>query len=196
MPKHFTAEQFAVSAAVGDLLTQKSFGGDTQAWHTYQDTVLSKLHPGALPAGNASRPDVWKAAARHLKKIEAERKKVADADADADRKKLKVSTRWQKKHVPDLFDAKLGSPRPSACGTHVVWQLSARFRRVDIYGEYSYSCTPEDVRYDLPPSEGESDEEAKMRADRHRHREQVALQWIVKGYKRQPFQVHKKRKTK
>ena len=50
MPKHFTAEQFAVSAAVGDLLTQKSFGGDTQAWHTYQDTVLSKLHPGALPA--------------------------------------------------------------------------------------------------------------------------------------------------
>ena len=126
MPKHFTAEQFAVSAAVGDLLTQKSFGGDTQAWHTYQDTVLSKLHPGALPAGNASRSDVWKAAARHLKKIEAERKKVADADADADRKKLKVSTRWQKKHVPDLFDAKLGSPRPSACGTHVVWQLSAQ----------------------------------------------------------------------
>ena len=114
MPKHFTAEQFAVSAAVGDLLTQKSFGGDTQAWHTYQDTVHSKLHPGALPAGNASRPDLWKAAARHLNKIEAERKKVADADADADRKKLKVSTRRQKKHVPVLFDVQLGSPRPSA----------------------------------------------------------------------------------
>ena len=50
MPKHFTAEQFAASAAVGELRTQKSFGGDTQAWHTYQDTVYSKLHPGeALP---------------------------------------------------------------------------------------------------------------------------------------------------
>ena len=35
MPKHFTAEQFAASAAVGDLRTQKSFVGDTQAWHTY-----------------------------------------------------------------------------------------------------------------------------------------------------------------
>ena len=193
MPKHFTAEQFAASAAVGELLTQKSFGGDTQAWHTYQDTVHSKLHPGALPAGNASRPDLWKAAARHLNKIEAERKKVADADADADRKKLKVSTRWQKKHVPDLFDAKLGSPRPSACGTHVVWQLSAQMNTP--YDGTYYCRVVEDVRYDLPPSEGESDEEAKMRADRHRHREQVALQWIVKGYKRQPFQVHKKRKT-
>ena len=99
------------------------------------------------------------------------------------------------KYVPDLFDVQLGSPCPSACGTHVVWQLSAQFRRVDIYGEYSYRYV-QDVRYDLPLSGGESDEEAKMGADRHRHREQVALQWIVKGYKRQPFHVHKKRKTK
>ena len=45
MPKHFTAKQFAASAAVGDLRTQKSCGGDTQAWHTYQDTVYSTLHP-------------------------------------------------------------------------------------------------------------------------------------------------------
>ena len=43
MPKHFTAKQFAASAAVGDLRTQKSFGGDTQAWHTYQDKVYSTL---------------------------------------------------------------------------------------------------------------------------------------------------------
>ena len=35
MPKHFTAEQSAASAAVGELRTQKSFGGDTQAWHTF-----------------------------------------------------------------------------------------------------------------------------------------------------------------
>ena len=122
MPKHFTAKQFAASAAVGDLRTQKSFGGDTQAWHTYQDTVYSKLHPGeALPPGDASRPDLWKAAAWQRKKIEAERKKVADADADADQlpgKKLKVSTRWQNKHVPGVSDVQLGSPRPSVprCG--------------------------------------------------------------------------------
>ena len=32
MPKHFTAEQFAVSEALGELRTQKSFVGDTQAW--------------------------------------------------------------------------------------------------------------------------------------------------------------------
>ena len=32
MPTHFTAEQFAASAAVGDLRTQESFGGDTHAW--------------------------------------------------------------------------------------------------------------------------------------------------------------------
>ena len=46
MPKRFTPEQYAASAAVGELRTQQSFGGDTQAWHTYQDTVYSKLRPG------------------------------------------------------------------------------------------------------------------------------------------------------
>ena len=55
----------------------------------------------------------------------------------------------------------------------------------------------EEVRYDLPPAEGESDEEAKLRAKRHRQREQVALEWLASGYKRlKPFQVQKKRKTK
>ena len=34
MPKHFTAEQFAASEAVGELRTRKSFMGDTQAWNT------------------------------------------------------------------------------------------------------------------------------------------------------------------
>ena len=54
MPKRFTPEQFAASA-MGELRTQKSFGGDTQASHTYQDTVYSKLRPGE--ALHASRPD-------------------------------------------------------------------------------------------------------------------------------------------
>ena len=71
---------------------------------------------------------------------------------------------------------------------HVICQLSANMPK--------YGTCVEDIHYELPPAEGESDEEANMRSERHRHREQVALQWIVKGYKRQPFQVHKKRKTK
>ena len=44
MPKHFTAEQFTASEALGELRTQKSFVGDTQAWHTYQETCYSTLH--------------------------------------------------------------------------------------------------------------------------------------------------------
>ena len=107
MPKRFTPEQIAASAAIGELRTHNSFGGDTEAWHTYQDTVYSKLRPGE--ALHASRAVLWKAAARQLKKIEAERNKPV--------KKLKVSTR---KQYPGVSDVQLGSPRPSACGTHVV----------------------------------------------------------------------------
>ena len=156
MPKRFMPEQYAASAAVGELRTQQSFGGDTEAWHTYQDTVYSKLRPGE--ALHASRAVLWKAAARQLKKIEAERNKPVKKV-----KKLKVSTR---KHYPGVSDVQLGSPRPSACGTHVVCQLTA-----NVNG--NGTCV-EDVYYELPPAEGESEKEAKMRADRHRHREQVA----------------------
>ena len=38
MPKRFTPEQIAASAAVGELRTQHSFGGDTEARHTYQES--------------------------------------------------------------------------------------------------------------------------------------------------------------
>ena len=54
---------------------------------------------------------------------------------------------------------------------HVVWQLSAKVKTP--HGTCYGTCV-EEVRYDLPPSEGESDEEAKMRADRHRQREQAS----------------------
>ena len=59
MPKQFTAEQFAASAAVGELRTQKSFEGDSQAWHTYQQTCYSTLYPGKAlpPVGHESRPE-------------------------------------------------------------------------------------------------------------------------------------------
>ena len=33
MAKHFTAEQFAASAALGELRTQKSFSGDAGVAH-------------------------------------------------------------------------------------------------------------------------------------------------------------------
>ena len=118
MPKRFTPEQIAASAAIGELRTQHSFGGDTEAWHTYQDTVYSKLRPGE--ALHASRPVLWKAAARQLKKIEAERNKPVKKVKKI--KKHKVSTR---KEYPGVSDVQLGSPRPSACGMHVVCQLSA-----------------------------------------------------------------------
>ena len=112
MPKRFTPEQFAASA-MGELRTHESFEGDTQAWHTYQDTVYSKLRPGE--ALHASRAVLWKAAARQLKKIEAERNEPV--------KKLKVSTR---KQYPGVTDVQLGSPRPSACGMHVVCPRNTR----------------------------------------------------------------------
>ena len=77
---------------------------------------------------------------------------------------------------------------------HVVWQLSAMVKTP--HGTWYGTCV-EEVRYDLPPAEGESDEEAKLRAKRHRQREQVALEWLTSGYKRiRPFQVQKKRRTK
>ena len=131
--------------------------------HTYQDTVYtcSKLRPGE--ALHASRAVLWKAAARQLKKIEAERNKPV--------KKFKVSTR---KQYPGVSDVQLSSPRPSACGLHQVCQLSAH---VNINGTCYGTCV-EDVYYELPPAEGESDKEAKMRVDRHRHREEVALEWL------------------
>ena len=145
MPKRFAPEQIAASAAVGELRTQHSFGGDTEAWHNYQDTVYSKLRPGE--ALHANRAVLWKAAARQLKKIEAE--------INTPVKKLKLSTR---KQYPGVSDVHLSSPRPSACGKHVVCRLTAN---VNGYGR----CF-EDVHYEQPPAEGESDKHKESRRPR------------------------------
>jgi len=161
MPKRFTPEQIAASAAIGELRTQHSFGGDTEAWHTYQDTVYSKLRPGE--ALHANRAVLWKAAARQLKKIEAELNTPVN--------KLKLSTR---KQYPGVTNVQLGSPRPSACGKHVICQLTAHVN--------GYGFCVEDVHYELPPAEGESEKETKMRSDRHRRREQVALESLSHGF--------------
>ena len=46
---------------------------------------------------------------------------------------------------------------------------------------HGYGTCVEDVYYEQPPAEGESEKETKMRADRHRRREQVALEWLSYG---------------
>ena len=38
MPKRFTPEQFAASAAAGEPRSEQFFSGDSGAWHAYQDT--------------------------------------------------------------------------------------------------------------------------------------------------------------
>ena len=68
---------------------------------------------------------------------------------------------------------------------HEVCQLSAN---VNINGT-CYGTLVEDVYYELPPAEGESEKEAKMQVDRHRRREQVALEWLSYGVTR-PTSLH------
>ena len=41
MPKRFTPEQIAASAAIGELRTQQSFEGDTEAWHRGSNPIFA-----------------------------------------------------------------------------------------------------------------------------------------------------------
>ena len=134
MPKRFTPEDFAASAAVCELRTQKSLAGDKEAWRRYQDECYRTLRPGeALPPVKRSsrrRPDLWKAADRQRNTVEAQRTKVA-ADADADHK-LMVSTRWLLKNLPSVSNVQLGPPRPSAeTEGQVLRQLTATVKTPD-----------------------------------------------------------------
>ena len=176
MPRRFTAEQYAASKALGELRTQKSFAGDTEAWRRYQDECYRTLRPGeALPPVKRSsrrRPDLWKAAVRQRKTVEAQRTKVA-ADADADHK-LMVSTRWLLKNLPSVSNVQLGPPRPSAESEgQVLRQLTATVKTPD-----GTNTLVEEVRYDtydldrFPGS-------FKIIAKRNRHREQLALQRLA-----------------
>ena len=124
------------------------------------------------------RPDLWKAAVRQRKTIEAKRTKVA-VDADADHrsgKKLMVSTRWQLKNLPNISNVQLGSPRPSAESEwQVLRQLRATVKTPD--GTNTLECV-EDVRYDLP-FEGDSLKLCANTAKRNRQREQLALKRLA-----------------
>lgn len=180
MPKVFTPAQLAASASLGELRTQQSFAGDTDAWHAYQEHVYSTLQPGEAlpPVHEDERAKLWKAAQRQRGKIEKQRSKNADADAEHQpSKKLKVSTLWQDKHVAGVVDVQLGSPRAVEGGRQALRQLRATVTSPG--GVNTRECC-EDVCYDLPPAEGESDKEARLRADRNRRREQLALERLAK----------------
>ena len=176
MPRRFTAEQYAASKALGELRTQKSFAGDTEAWRRYQDECYRTLRPGeALPPVKRSsrrRPDLWKAAVRQRKTVEAKRTKVA-ADADADHK-LMVSTRWLLKNLPSVSNVQLGPPRPWAeTEGQVLRQLTATVKTPD-----GANTLVEEVRYDTYDLDRFPDS-FKNTATRNRHREQLALERLA-----------------
>ena len=54
MPKRFTPQQLAASASVGALRTETSFEDDTDAWHTYQQTVFPMLMLGEAKKNDVS----------------------------------------------------------------------------------------------------------------------------------------------
>ena len=56
MPRRFSAEELAASAALGELKTEASFEGDIDAWRGYQHFVVVKLTGVPLPpVGDASK---------------------------------------------------------------------------------------------------------------------------------------------
>ena len=125
MPKRFTPQQLAASAAVGELRTEQSFAGDTDAWHAYQQTAFSTLMLGEVlpPVGDGERAKRWKAARRQRGKIEEQRTKDAAAgvtlvadenDGGQLRKRLKVSARWQAKNAAGLGDLNVSTPVASS----------------------------------------------------------------------------------
>ena len=42
MPKRFTPEQFAASAAAGEPRSEQFFSGDSGAWHAYQESSTAR----------------------------------------------------------------------------------------------------------------------------------------------------------
>ena len=105
MPVRFTAEQLAASAAAGEPHTERTFAGDTRAWHAYQDSFFAAITLGQTlpPVGDSNRAKQWKAARRQRGKIEEQRAKDAeekvvlapqDGNVDVEQrlvKRLKVS---------------------------------------------------------------------------------------------------------
>ena len=106
MPTRFTEEQLAASATAGEPRAEESFGGDRDAWHTYQAEWFAIVTLGDVlpPVGDSNRAKRWKAARRQRGKIEAQREKAQNENTGdaAARKRLKVSDQWVAAHVPAL----------------------------------------------------------------------------------------------
>ena len=81
MPRRFSAEELAASAALGELKTEASFEGDIDAWRGYQHFVVVQLTGVPLPpVGDASRASRWKAVRRQRGQIEEQRRRDAEAE--------------------------------------------------------------------------------------------------------------------
>ena len=174
MLKRFTPEQFAASAAAGEPRSEQFFSGDSGAWHAYQESFYSTLLSEMLPpAGDGRRAGCWKRARRQRGKIEAQReKKAADVALVTDEndvtnesqqqlhKRLKVSEHWRSEHAASILELRTSTPRASPSGKHAVRELRAVVATPG--GVNSRECCAE-VRYDLLPAEGESEEAAKQR---------------------------------
>ena len=180
MPTRFTPEQLAASAAAGEPRTEESFGGDRDAWHAYQLEWFTTFTLGeVLPmVGDNNRAKRWKAARRQHGKIEAQREKEQNAQNDiaagdaAAFKRLKVPDRWIVAHAPALKELNAHSPAVTPGGKHAKRLLCALIATPDgCEREFS-----EEVCYSLPPKEGEERWRAEQRDDRHRGREQLALE--------------------
>ena len=195
MPTRFTAEQLTVSAAAGEPRSEDSFAGDRAAWHAYQDAFFSTVTLGETlpPVGDSDRAKRWKAARRQRGKIEEQRAKDAaatvvlaaqDGNADAGRlsKRLKVSEAWQGEHVAGVQQLVASTPQASPSGQHATRQLRATVATPG--GETTREYVGE-VCYSLPPPEGERESAAKRREDRHRRREQLALERLGGAYEKE-----------
>ena len=164
----------------------------------FYSTLLGEMLP---PVGDGRRAGCWKRARRQRGKIEAQReKKAADVALVTDEndvtnesqqqlhKWLKVSEHWRSEHAASILELRTSTPRASPSGKHAVRELRAVVATPG--GVNSRECCVE-VRYDLLPAEGESEEAAKQRDDRNRRREQLALGRLA-GVPEQEEQVRRK----
>ena len=82
--------------------------------------------------------------------------------------KLLLQQRWIDEHVPNIILTAVESYERSACGAFATRAIRAQ-------NPASSEEVRAEVKYDLPPVEGESDEDQRRRRMMHRAREETAL---------------------
>ena len=87
-------------------------------------------------------------------------------------KRLKVSDKWVARQTPSINNLEASTPVGTPTGQHATRQLHANIATPG-GGEQQFS---DEVRYSLPPADGEDEAAAKRRADRHRSREQLVVE--------------------